>query len=122
MIIVKSLNSRERDATLIDFLFEENSKLAPKAYLRNSLSRFSSSYTDGIESIDRLMCKIFAKYIGVTEKLFSLTQHLIFSPLTMALAQNSLTMFSYASSRVESRKFQSFVANHMGIFVSWRDG
>ena len=86
MIIVKSLNFGERDATLIDFLFEENSKLAPKAYLRNSSSRFSSSYTGGMESIGRLMCNISAKYIGVTEKLFPLTQHFISSLLTMALA------------------------------------
>ena len=86
MIIVRSLNSGERDAILIDFLFEENSKLAPKACLRNSSSGFSSSYTGGMESIGRLMCKISAKYIGVIEKLFPLTEHFISSPLTMALA------------------------------------
>ena len=73
MIIVRSLNSREREATLIDFLFKENSKLTLKACLRNSSSKFNSSYTGGMESIGRLMCKISAKYIGVTEKLFPLT-------------------------------------------------
>ena len=67
MIIVRSLNFGERDATLIDFLFEENSKLAPKACLRNSLSGFSSSYTGSMKSIGRLICEISAKYIGVTE-------------------------------------------------------
>ena len=86
MIIVTNLNSGERDATLIDFLLEENSKLATKARLRNSSSRFSSSYTDGMESIGQLMCNISAKYIGVIEKLFPLTQHFISFPLTIALA------------------------------------
>ena len=86
MIIVRSLNSGERDATLIDFLLEENPKLAPKAYLRNSSSGFNSSYTSGMESIGWLMCNISTKYIGVTEKLSPLTQHFISYPLTMALA------------------------------------
>ena len=86
MINVRSLNFGERDATLIDFLLEENSKLDPNSCLRNSSSGFSSSYTRGMESIGWLMCNISAKYIGVTEKLFPLTQHFISSPLTIALA------------------------------------
>ena len=57
MIIVRSLNFGERDATLIDFLFEENSKLAPKACLRNSSSEFSSSYTGSMKSIGQLYVK-----------------------------------------------------------------
>ena len=86
MIIVRSLNFGERDAILIDFLLDEKSKLAPKTCLRNSSSGFSSSYTDGMESIGQLMCNISSKCTGVTEKLFPLTQHFISSPLTMALA------------------------------------
>ena len=61
MIIVTSLNSGERGATLMDVLVEENSKLAPKASRRTSSSRFSSSYTGGIDYIDLLMCRISAK-------------------------------------------------------------
>ena len=58
MTNVRSLNFGERDATLIDFLLEENSKLAPKACLRNSSSGFSSSYTGSMKSIGRLICEI----------------------------------------------------------------
>ena len=61
MIIVSRLNSGERDVTLIDFPLEENSKLAPKASLRTSSSRFSSSYIGGIGNIGLLMCRISAK-------------------------------------------------------------
>ena len=35
---------------------------------------------------------------------------------------NSFTMLMYASPRSERRQFQSLVANHMGMLVSWRDG
>ena len=61
MIIVSSLNSREKDATLIDFPLEENSKLSPKASRRTYSSGFSSLYTSGIGNIGRVMCRISAK-------------------------------------------------------------
>ena len=61
MIIVSSLNSREGDATFIDFPLEENSKLAPKASRRTSSSGVSSSYTGGIGNIGLLICRISAK-------------------------------------------------------------
>ena len=61
MIVVSSLSLGERDATLIDFPLEKNSRLFPKASLRISSSKFSSSYTSGMGSIGRLMCRISAK-------------------------------------------------------------
>ena len=67
---MSSLNSRERDATLIDFPLEENSKLAPKASRRTSSSRVSSSYTNGIGNIGLLIYRISAKQTGVTENRF----------------------------------------------------
>ena len=73
MIIVSSLNSGERDATLIDVPMEENSKLAPKASRRTSSSGFNSSYTDGIDNIGLLMCRISVKYMGETENYCPLT-------------------------------------------------
>ena len=47
MIVVISLSSGDRDATLTDFPLDENSKLSPKASRRTSSSGFKSSYTDG---------------------------------------------------------------------------
>ena len=61
MIIMRSLNSRDREATLTDILLDENSKLSPKASRKAFSSRFSSSYTDGIGNIGELMCRISAK-------------------------------------------------------------
>ena len=55
MIIVRSLNSGDKDATLTDFPLEEKSKLFPKASQRTSLSRINSTYTDGLVNIGRLM-------------------------------------------------------------------
>ena len=58
LIIMSSLNSGDRDATLIDFPLDENSNLSPKASQRTSSSGFSSSYTGGLVNIDRLICRI----------------------------------------------------------------
>ena len=53
MIIVRSRNLGDRDATLTDFLLKENSKLSPKAFGRTSSSEFSS--TGRLVNIGRLM-------------------------------------------------------------------
>ena len=61
MIIVRSLNSGDRDAALIDFPLDENSKLASKVSQRTSSSEFKSSYTGGFGNIGLLMHKMLAR-------------------------------------------------------------
>ena len=73
MIVVSSLSSGDRDATLTDFPFEENSKLSPKVSRSTFSSGFKSSYTGGFGNIGQLMREISARQIGVTIKLFPLT-------------------------------------------------
>ena len=61
MIIVSSLNSRDKDATLTDFPLDKNYKLSPKVSRRTSSSGLISLYTDGLVNIGRLMCRMSAK-------------------------------------------------------------
>ena len=61
MIVVSSLSLGDRDATLIDFALDENSKLSPKAFQRTSSFGFKSSYTSGFGNIGRLMRKVSAR-------------------------------------------------------------
>ena len=61
MIIVSSLSSGDRDATLTNFPLDENSKLSPKASRRTSSFRFKSSYTGGFGNIGQLMRRISAR-------------------------------------------------------------
>ena len=61
MIVMSSLSSGDKDATLTDFLLEENSKFSPKVSQSTSSFGFKSSYTGGFGNTSRLMHKMSAR-------------------------------------------------------------
>ena len=61
MIVVSSHSLGDRDATLMDFPLEENSKLSLKVSQSTSSFGFKSLYTGGFGNIGRLMRKISAR-------------------------------------------------------------